>query len=128
MLQYIVFSERPLELVISLQKNCAVVNARHVFEQAGIEQKELELIQLVKGGEGMLHFGDIIDTVQHSRRNQPLDRLLKITSPTALPHSAVDELLIGFGKLGNNAAEDHQYPPAVDLAIVLGEVVFIDFD
>lgn len=76
LLQDIVFRERPLELVISLQKNCAVVNARHVLEQAGIKQEELELIQLVKGGEGMLHFGDVVDAVQHSRRDQPLNRLL----------------------------------------------------
>ena len=51
LLQDVVLRERPLELVISLQKNCAVVNARHVLEQAGIKQEELELIQLVKGGE-----------------------------------------------------------------------------
>ena len=44
LLQEIVLRERPLELVISLQKDRAVVNARHVFEQAGIKQEELELI------------------------------------------------------------------------------------
>ena len=128
LLQDIVFRERPLELVISLQKNCAVVNARHVLEQAGIKQEELELIQLVKGGEGMLHFGDVIDSVQDSRRDQPLNRLFKITSSAALPYSTVYELLIGLGKLGDDAAEYHQDPPAIDLAIVLREVVFIDFD
>ena len=76
----------------------------------------------------MLHFGDVVDAVQHSRRDQPLNRLLKITGSAALPHSAVDKLLIGFGKLGDDAAEHHQDPPAVDLAIVLGEVIFIDLD
>ena len=45
-----------------------------------------------------------------------------------MPYSTVYELLIGLGKLGDDAAEYHQDPPAIDLAIVLREVVFIDFD
>ena len=66
LLQHIVFSERPLELIVGFQQNGAVVNACHVLEQPGIKEKQLELVQLIKGGEGMLHLGNIVDAVEHT--------------------------------------------------------------
>lgn len=48
LLQDIVFSQRPFELVVCLQENCTVVNAGHVFQKTGVEYKELKLIQPVK--------------------------------------------------------------------------------
>ena len=49
LLQDIVFSQRSLELIVALQEDCTVVDASHVLEQSGVEYKELELIELVKG-------------------------------------------------------------------------------
>lgn len=46
----------------------------------------------------------------------------------ALPDRAVHKFLVGLGKLGDDAAEHHEDAPAVDLAVVLGEVVLIDLD
>ena len=40
LLQTIVFSQRPFELVVSLQKDCAVVNAGHVLEEFGVKYKK----------------------------------------------------------------------------------------
>ena len=99
-----------------------------MLEQAGVKDKEFELIQLVEGRKGMFHFGDIVDPVQHSGRNEPLNGLLKISCPAAFTDSAIHELLIGLGKLGNDAAEHHKDASAVDLAIVFGEIIFVDLD
>ena len=66
LLQNIVLRQRPLELVIRFQEDRAVVNACHVLEKAGIENKQLELIQLVECGQWMLHFRDIVNTIEYS--------------------------------------------------------------
>jgi len=76
----------------------------------------------------MLHLRDIVDTVQHPGGDQPLDGLLKVPGPAALPDSSIHELLIGLCELSHNAAEYHQNAAAVDLAVMFGEVIFIDLD
>ena len=119
LLQDIVFGQRTFELIVGLQKNCAVVDTRHVLEQSGVKYEELELIQLVKGRKRMLHLGNIVDAIEHSGRDQPFDRLFKVTRSGALTDSSVHEFFVGLGKLRNNAAEDHQDPSAVDLSVVL---------
>ena len=48
LLQYIVFGQGTLELIIGFQKNCAVIYTSHVLKKTGIKNKEFELIQLVK--------------------------------------------------------------------------------
>ena len=128
LLQDKILGQGPLELIIGLQKDGAVVNARHVFEEAGVKEEELEMIQPVKSGKRMLHPGDIVDAMDHTGGDKPFDRLLKISGPAALTDSPVHELLVGFGKLRNDAAEDHENTPAVDLAVVFGEVVLVDLD
>ena len=94
LLQDIVFRQRTLELIIRLQQNGTVINACHVFEQTGVEHEEFELVQFVKGCQGMLHLGDIVDAVQHSGRDQPLDGLFKVPGPAAFPDSSIHELLV----------------------------------
>lgn len=128
LLQNIVFCQRTFELVIALQENSAVVDPRHLLEQPGVKNKELELIQLVEGGKGMLHFGDVVDPVQHPGRDKPFYRLLKVPGSAAFTDCAVHKLFIGLGQLGHDAAEHHEDTPAVDLAVVLGEVIFVNFD
>lgn len=54
LLQDIVFSKKSFELIVSFQKNCTVIDARHVLEKAGIKDKQLKLIQLIKCGQRML--------------------------------------------------------------------------
>ena len=66
LLQDIVLGQRPLELIVGFQQNGAVVDTRHVLEQPCIKQEQLELIELVKGGKGMFHLGDIVDAVEHT--------------------------------------------------------------
>ena len=128
LLQDKVLGQGAFELIIAFQQNCAVVNPRHLLEQSSVKDKELELIQLVKSGKRMLHFGDIVDPAQHPGRDEPFYRFLEISGPAPSPDSAVHELFIGFCKLGNDTAEDHQNAPTVDLAVVLGEVVLIYLD
>ena len=117
-----------LELIIRLQQNGAVISACHVFEQAGVKHEELELVQLVKGCQGILHLGDIVDAVQHPGGNQPLDGFLKVPGPAVLPDGSVHGFLIGLCQLCYDAAECHQNEAAVDLTAVFGEVVFIYLD
>ena len=74
----------------------------------------------------MPHLGDIVNAVQHTGGDQPFDRLIKVPGPAALPDSAVGKLLVGFGQLGDNAAEYHQDASAVHLSVVLGEVILVD--
>ena len=128
LLQNVVLCQWTFELIVAFQEDRAVINTGHVFKKAGIKHKQLELIQLIKSGKRMLHLGDIVDTVQHTGRNKPFNRFFKITRSSAFPDSPIHELLIGFGKLCNDAAKDHENAPAVDLAIVLGKVVFINLD
>ena len=66
LLQNIVFGQGTLELIISLQEDCAVVYACHVLEQSGVKNKEFELIELVKSRKRMLHLGNIVDTIKHT--------------------------------------------------------------
>ena len=99
-----------------------------MLEQAGVKHEEFELVQLVKGCQGMLHLGDIVDAVQHSGRDQPLDGLFKVPGPAAFPDSSIHELLVGLCELSHNAAEYHQDAAAVDLAVVFGEVIFVDLN
>ena len=40
--------------------------AKEALEKAGIENKQLELIQLVECGQWMLHFRDIVNTIEYS--------------------------------------------------------------
>lgn len=119
LLQNVVFRQRPLELVVAFQQDGAVVHPGHVLEQAGVKDKQLELIQLIKGGQEVLHLGDIINPVQHPGGHQPLDGLLKVPGPAALPDGTVHEFLVGLGQLGDDAAEHHEDASAVDLAVVL---------
>lgn len=74
----------------------------------------------------MLHLGDIVDPAQQPGRDEPFYRFLEISDPAPSPDSAVH--VIGFCKLGNDTAEDHQDTATVDLAVVLGEVVLIYLD
>ena len=66
LLQHIVFGECSLELLVAFQQDRSVVNACHLLEQSGIKDKELELIELVKGRQRMLHLRYIVDAVQHT--------------------------------------------------------------
>ena len=66
LLQDIVLGQRPFELIVRFQQDGAVVDTRHVLEQPCIKQEQLELIELVKGGKGMFHLGDIVDAVEHT--------------------------------------------------------------
>lgn len=106
-------------MVVAFQQDGAVVHPGHMLEQAGIKDKQLELIQLVKGGQRVLHLGDVVHPVQHPGGHQPLDGFLKVPGPAALPNRAVHEFFVGLGQLGNDAAEHHEDVPAVDLAVVL---------
>ena len=54
LLQDVVFRQRAFELEVVPQQDRAVVNACHVLEQARVEQKELEMLQFVKGREWVL--------------------------------------------------------------------------
>ena len=76
----------------------------------------------------MLHFGDVIHPVQHPGGHQPLDGLLKVPGPAALPDRSVHEFFVGLGQLGDDAAEHHKDAFSVDLDVVLGEVVLVDLD
>lgn len=40
-----------------------------MLEQPGIKEKQLELVQLIKGAKRMLHLGDIVDAVKHTGCN-----------------------------------------------------------
>ena len=83
-------------MIITFQQNCAVVDPRHLLEQSSIKDKELELIQLVKGGKRMFHLGDIVDPVQHPSGDEPFYRFLEVSGTASFPDSAVHELLIGL--------------------------------
>ena len=63
-----------------------------------------------------------------SGRDEPFYGLLKVPRSAAFPDCAVHELLIRLCKLRGDAAEDHQDASAVDLSVVLGNVVFINRD
>ena len=76
----------------------------------------------------MLRFGDIVNTVQDARRDKPFDCFFKIMRPGAFTDSTVHELFIGLGKLGDYTAEHHENTSAVNLSIVFGKVIFIDFN
>ena len=67
LLQNIIFCQRAFELVIAFQENGAVVDPSHLLEQAGIKDKELELIQFVESRKRVFHFGDIVNPVQLAR-------------------------------------------------------------
>ncbi len=56
LLKNIVLRQRALKLIVSLQKNGTVVDSGHTLKKPCIKEKKLELIQLVKGGQRMLHF------------------------------------------------------------------------
>ena len=73
--------QRPFELIVRFQQDGAVVDTRHVLEQPCIKQEQLELIELVKGRKRMFHLGNIIDTIEHTGRNEPFNRFLKIPCP-----------------------------------------------
>ena len=77
----------------------------------------------------MLHLGNVVDPVQHPSGNKPLNRFLKI--PAHEPPSRTAPYInfsFGFASWDDNAAEHHQNPSAVDLAVVLREVVLIDLN
>ena len=76
----------------------------------------------------MLHLGNIADAAEDSCRNEPFDGLFKITRPAARAHGAVHELLVRLGELGNDASEDQEDARTVDLAVMLGKIVFVNLD
>ena len=78
-----------------------------MLEQPGVKDEEFELIQLIKCGQRVLHFGNIVDSVQHSGRNEPLNGFFKVPCSATFPDSAVHKFFIGLCKLRNNAAEYH---------------------
>ena len=97
-----------------------------MLKKTGIKNKQFELIQLIKRGQRMLHFRNIIDAVEHSCGNKPFNRLFKITRSAALADSSVHKLFVRFRKLCDNAAEYHEDASAVYFAIVFRKVILID--
>lgn len=128
LLQNAVFRQRPLEVVVAFQQDGAVVHPGHMLEQASVKDKQLEWIQLVKGSQGVFHFGDVVHPVPHPGRHRPLDGFLKVPGPTTLPDGTVHEFPVCPGQLRDDAAEHHGDASAVDLAVVFGEVVLVDPD
>ena len=67
----------------------------------------------------MLHLGNIVDAVEHTGGDKPFDGFFKVPRPAALPDSAVDKLFIGFGKLGDDAADTIRMRPLFTFPLCL---------
>ncbi len=71
----------------------------------------------------------VLYTMRNAARNQPLNGLLEVLCSCAFSYSRIHEfLVILFGKLWNDTAENLQNASAVNLAVMLGEIVLIDGD
>ena len=66
LLQHIVFSERPLELIVGFQQNGAVVNAAMCLSSPVSKRNSLNWSSLSKAERGCSHLGNIVDAVEHT--------------------------------------------------------------